>query len=197
MALISGFIGYTLILSMVLYALQDGWLTPKQMMAKNIDHGIPLVAHAGIIGDALYLAPIIIYIIGNYADQWSRLSFAMMFMASWSITIPLGLLWMNGSKQTPEALAHDGYMTKAGNVHIIFMVLALTVILLFYFFTNAPIRILKNISIIIALHVFAASHIPLSILKPKWYKGSNYKDPLSWGTFIAVTALLAWKCDIL
>lgn len=191
-----GLIGYLLIVSEIICAWNDNFLFPEQMIRRGLKHGIPLAAHGGIWGDWLIITPMIVIITQAYSSQWSLTQISAMLSVSAMVTISMCLMWIHLGKTTPESLSHNGLLTLAGFIHAIYMIIALTIILLFFFYSNIALWHMIIIAIILGFHIIIGNHIILSLVSPPWYKGKNHRDLSVWSQLAVIWILMAWRCFI-
>lgn len=189
-----GLIGYFLILGEALFAWKDSFLTVEQMRNRGLANGIPLLAHGGILGDAIILTPMLSWLVYKYSDQWKVNGVIDMAVVSAVITIAMCFIWVKFGLITPEALTHDGILTVAGLFHGLYMTGALAIILLTFFYTQLTFVPAVIISLVLGMHLIIGNHIPLSFLKFRWYAGQNYRDIPTWLQIAVLWGLMAWRC---
>jgi hypothetical protein len=196
---IIGLLCYFLILGEGVCARADNFLTVTQMKDGGITNGIPLLGHGGILSDAILLTPMMIFVVRNYSNQWSGWSIICASVVSVIITAVMHIMWVKGAVLMPEALTHDGKLTEAGGFHAGYMMIALVIIVLFYFATESISREhIIAISVLLAIHLVVGTHVPLSLLARfgaiDWYSGRNYRDPATLGLIAFVWGILIRRC---
>ena len=159
-----------------LLALIDGILTARDMLWYLGEEGIPFNCHEGMWGDFFLISPLIAIIMQLY---WSSLTFDHCCIAAF-----VGIITSFGMHSTykripwPETHVQYNVLTPAGVIHAIYMTIVVTIFLLFFFATSNPgHNLLWIASAVLTFHMILGTHVPLGIIKPKWYPG----DPLrSW-----------------
>lgn len=176
-------------------AWSDGFLTPAQMQAHGIEHGLPFVAHGAMWSDATLFAGTMATVMTNYARQWKAWH--------WVVALALGLLasagmhwgvYVNGV--LPEAHVRDGTVTSVGIIHFFYMGIGLAVVVLFYLFTHKPnATLVKWVSILLVLHTMIGTHAPLKLwakyANPAWYPVGTILDAPAIATVLG-TILALW-----
>jgi hypothetical protein len=169
-----------------------------QMFARGIFRGLPHRWHWGMVYGDPYLAVLLMAIMYWHSDQWSVVTFftvAVIFLRkSFGATN-----WFEEGNEHDE-LSEAAYIiekhrdpeydgdnlkngrTQVGELHTVFMGIALTVLTMFYFFTkNAMPWFVITLSVFLWLHVFLAHHfIPAFYC---WWKGETWyppSRPFSW-----------------
>ena len=96
----------------------------------------------------------------------------------------------------PEAHVQGHHLTLAGQVHLVYMAIAVAVFIQFLFFTDeiSP-GLLGLVSILLLIHVFVGTHMLLGIIKLnyplKWFPAQPLGSYFGWITFGAVAIGLA------
>src|SRR5882724_4741314 len=144
-------------------AYRDHFLTVAQMQGRGINLGLPFVWHFGMWGDAFIVSPFAAYLTGRFASTW-RLRSILLSLAL-GIAAAMAMSWTYTLTGFQEAHVQNRILTPAGDVHLVYMALALTVITQFLFFTaQVPPRLLQLGSVLAVLHVFLGTHMPLGLL---------------------------------
>jgi hypothetical protein len=186
------------VMMQVLFAYYDSFLTVKQMQSRGIMQGIPLIAHAGIWGDLIFITPLLAYIVNSYRNMWSLHDILLALAISGVVTIGMSILWVKGAeKGLPEAHTYEGKVTPAGYWHALYMFFAVMIIILFYFFSDITRTAASIVSIILGVHVFYGTHIVLGLIGPSWFSNRPHKQPITWATVGICWLLLAWRCLVI
>lgn len=173
---------------------REGFLTPSQMQAHGIVHGLPFVAHTGMWSDVALFAPLMATIMNSYARHWtaSRWSAALAFGLVASAIMHWGF-YVHGS--LPGVHVLNGALTSAGIVHFIYMAVGIAVVALFYTATaNLGRAVVKGLSILLIVHVMIGTLLPLkiwaAIVHPVWYPEQSILDIPTSVTIVVVAAAL-------
>ncbi len=115
--------------------------------------------------------------------HWTTTQVLFSFLISFGITCGMLYQWVQGSKDLDEAFARNRHLTPAGWAHALYMVIALEVLILFYWFTprefsSSLIRAIMSIALMV--------HVVLGIALPDL----NTNKTLHKGTII--TVIVAW-----
>jgi hypothetical protein len=175
-------------------AWQDEFLTPVQISANGIASGLPFIAHGGMWSDLTLFAGIMATIMTVYARQWT--------IGQWAAAVASGsvasaaLHWgvyIHGP--LPEAHVHDGVVTAAGWIHVLYMAFGLAVLMLFYFSSKKlSATFVTWISILLVVHTIIGVHLPLKIwakiAAPSWYVGQPILDIPTFCTVLGTILLI-------
>lgn len=187
--------GLLLVISEVIYAYEDKFFFVSQMLEQGFKQGIPLVAHAGVWGDLFVITPLSAWVVYNYADYWAKNDIITSFFIGLAITVPLVIFWVIMAKYgLPEALAHGGRLTWAGFFHALFMFGAVTIFILFFFYSGVSQKAATVVAIILGVHIFCGSHVPLGLIGPDWYPDRPHKNLVTWAVILISWSALAWRC---
>ncbi len=193
------FVGTALIAAQAWFAAQDGWLTPKQML-RHHSAGLPFTAHLGMWSD-IPLTLLLAAIVGFYGSYWTLGEMFRTFLVAVNISAFMHYTYTIGS--FPEAHVRDRQLTRVGWVHSIYMVGALTILANFYFpshirYEGINEKLLVMVaSVFLCLHVFCATHIPLSLFNLSWFPEKPLKNPMTWITVATVCGFLVWRTYVL
>jgi len=134
------FLLYTLI-SCLLVILQgylayhDGFLTQKQLINRRI-HGYSFFQHGGMWADFFILSWLLAFILTGYPELlqkvFTNLSLSLLGGAI-AVTYCLDRFWAYGARQKPEPHTRKGRTTPAGFVHDFHTVIAIWIVVMFYF----------------------------------------------------------------
>lgn len=192
-------VGFALIATQAWFASRDGWFTPEQMLRRHTV-GLPFTAHLGMWGD-IPLTLLLANIVARYGSYWTPGDTLRAFLTAGIISAFLHYTYTLSS--FPEAHVRDHRLTVTGRFHAIYMTGALTILALFYFpshvhYEEMGERVLITFtSVFLCLHVFCATHIPLSLLNFPWFPEKPSKNPLTLITLMGVFALLTWRTFII
>lgn len=177
------------------YANMDNFLTVPQMFLKGFERGLPLIYHAGVWGDLLVVTPVAFWIVYAYSGRWSLSGIFISSLIGLVLTVAMVIFWISLTKHgLPEALAHGGKLTNAGFFHALFMFGAATIFLLFFFNSDVSQNAATMVAIILVIHLFCSSHIPLGLYGPEWFPARPHKDPATWAVLAISWGMLAWRC---
>jgi hypothetical protein len=116
-------------------AYRDNFLTARQMVRnKGITNGLPFLAHGGMWGDFFLISPLLAIIVSRYATQWSGLQMFGSFLLGFFISFIMHEQYKK--IEIPESHVYGGKTTKAGEAHKLYMIIALSIIILFFFCTR-------------------------------------------------------------
>jgi hypothetical protein len=122
------------------------------MFLKNgITEGYSFLQHGGMWYDALFIAPLVAYMVATYDLPYVSL------LGEVSLTVSI-VTWFILAAQfksspVPEAHTHHHSITPAGFVHLVFAVLAMWVMIMFYSI-HPPMRYLVIVSSILTPFFF-------------------------------------------
>lgn len=112
----------------------DHFLTRSQLEARGIHVGTPLWNHWGVRGDILLL-PFALGLMFIYSFAWKKKAIALCSFLGIALSWRANFMWGKMADRIPNCFAHNGRMTAAGWVHLVFMAGVFAAILLFYFAT--------------------------------------------------------------
>ena len=112
----------------------DHFMTRSQLQAQGIQMGTPLWNHWGVRADILIL-PFALRLMFIYSFLWKRTAVVLCSLLGIGLSWRANFMWGDMAKRIPNCFAHDGHMTAAGWIHLVFMAGVLTCVLLFYFAT--------------------------------------------------------------
>ncbi len=117
---------------------------------------LPFVEHGGMYGDFIIVSPMIAWIIVSFATLWHLEAIILVGIGVTLVGLIPVLLWAKESVKEPAVWNKGGKVSLAGWIHLVYMSVATTVFVLFYFFT--PIELIsslaaKNISVLLIVHV--------------------------------------------
>jgi hypothetical protein len=191
------------------FAKADGMMTPKQMMAphpkhkdgKAIEKGIPLTGHGSTFICMIALNPILSLFIANYWHAWVDAPSLTMFGLSVNalllahfvghgFSIVMHMSYVKG--KYPEAHMHDGKLTPAGIVHMIYFGEAVTVLVLVYALTpDVPAAALFMLTAYMAGHIWIGNHFINRINQPAWFPDDyRFGDIHAWIPVLVIFATL-------
>lgn len=193
--LVVGTAGFLLIAMQIFSAWVNDFLTPSQMIKRGFDCGLPLIAHEAIWGDLLAITPLSAWIVYGYSDRWSNNAILIGLSISLAITFAMVIFWVSLTKNgLPEAHAHGGKLTSAGLFHAMFMTGSMAIIILFFFYSGVSQKAATIVAILLGIHVFCGTHIPLGLIGPSWFPNRPHKDVPTWIVILTTWGLLAWRC---
>jgi len=157
--------------------------------------GLPFVGHGGMWGDMLLITPLTSIIIVTCGHQWIFIRLFALALVAMSASAILHVIWSWNPR--PDSLACFNRITRAGMMHVRYMSITLTVVLMLYFGTPVvPSALLIASSIVLAVHIVVGNHMILNIIRPAWWV-SNTKDPMAWGVIVVTWVALAWRTCVL
>jgi len=166
---------------------------PSQLAQTDYRRYLPFIAHGGAMwGDPIIVNPLIFVIIWFYGGQWSILDVTYTSLIVWPINILLHKIW--AQCRYPDCLAWGGELTPAGCHHFIYMGLAMTVLVQFYFDTKEidP-WFLWCTTAALTAHLFLGTHKVLDIINPAWWNRKFIGDIQGWLSLFIVLSALYWR----
>lgn len=194
-------IGLTASAVSLLFVLVMGWLSyrdkffsVKQMTDRGIPAGLPFAVHHGMWGDLFIITPLVGLIINSH--QWSVTQMVSALLFGIIVSAVMHKSYTLAAKH--EALTENGKLTAAGQVHAVYMALALGVFSLFYIYTPAPSHsLLVLTSVLLAIHIVIGTQVVFSFTKPKWFPSDPLKNPATWLVVGSVWVFLIWRTLLL
>ena len=163
------FIGYSLVVGQGVAAWKAKWFTPGQMLGQGITKGLPLVAHLGWVGDAIYITPAVAWIIDQYSSRWSLTVIVVTLVVAIITAALMVALWKkpdNEGQGVPEAHTED-FLT--GALHFAYMAPALSVFVLFFLTSQvSPGEALAGAGLL-AFHGVMSTHMFIGFCGFRWY----------------------------
>jgi hypothetical protein len=167
---------------------------PSQMRANGHPFGLPWIAHGGASwSDFFLLTSTVVAMMILCRDQWKTHDVWRSAMIACLATGVFHWIWSLG--KIPDCLAWRGGwlwgIEPAGWVHVVYMFLTLTIVILFFFHTAyISTWFLILASIAVGMHIAIGNHMVLSLCAPKWWPINTLKDPgaltVTFGVWIAL-----------
>lgn len=168
------------------FAWRDGLLTVKQMLGRGIREGLPISMHGGMWGDLIWFSALVAAIVAIYGREWSWTSVGLAILVGLAGSFGMHELYKN--IPWPETHVQGHSLTEAGWVHFLYMVVAFSVLLLYY--VTAPYTAyMWLVSAGIIVHVAIGNHVLLGFARPFWYPGHPLQNTGTWATIGGVAAL--------
>jgi hypothetical protein len=147
-------------------------------------------------GDFLLMSALCGYLVYLYGSQWSLSDLLMAGFIGLVVTIAMGYTFT--LHNTPEAHMIDHQITKVGWVHLLYTWVALSVFLLFYFFTTTLDRPLIFITgVFVFAHVLLSTHIVVKAMalmgKIDWFPRQPLFDPIGIALLLILGTGLTWR----
>jgi len=121
-----------LILAQFIASRIDGYATKKQMEERGV-RGYSFMQHGGMWASLFIISPLVAYLVQKYSFEYMQFGGLVLFVLSfWAWFILAVLVYAPASKNIPEAHVHDGHVTVAGYILIIFGTLITWVIVMAY-----------------------------------------------------------------
>jgi hypothetical protein len=121
--------------------------------------------HGGMWGDFFLINPIVAHILHAHSYTWSLIIFAVVLTTAAFAGIFLQIPILHDSQSTPSAFARDGRLTMVGGMHYLYFAVSITIICMFYLFTqNSNITNAEIVIVTICLIL----HLALGVLQPAW-----------------------------
>jgi len=189
--------GYILTLGQWSFAYKDDFLTVRQMREKKgFEYGLPMIAHAGVWGQLL-ITPQLADIVRSYGNVWVTHDVTNMMIIAFPVTVALQYIWVQLAKKFPEAHTYDGKVMAAGFLLGIYLYSAITIFLLFFFYSGISRTEALGKVEFLSVYLFFGTHVPLGmlgeLLKLGWYPNRPQKDPITWATIFGGWGLLWWR----
>ncbi|HUD04007.1 MAG TPA: hypothetical protein VMR73_00755 [Candidatus Paceibacterota bacterium] len=192
LGIIIGSIAEMLVLLGAWCAYRDDFFRPRQMKLRGTPYGLPYIAHGGMWGD-IVVSLILGYVMALGASQWSIRE--VLVFAVLGICFGVFLHRVYAGAKMPSAHAHNGKLTHAGRIHLLYMSSAFAILGLFYFETShIPHVPLIIISVFLAIHIVLGNNTVLRIIKPSWWYTETVQERIPGWIFVgAVWLFLAWQ----
>lgn len=112
----------------------DGFLTRAQMLwVHNSAKGYSFMEHGGMWADALIVTPLLAYLMASYKFAYASTGSMTFLGAVSALWILLATkVYAPAGAEMPEAHAHDGYVTVAGWLHVLYAAVATWIVALVY-----------------------------------------------------------------
>ena len=147
-----------------IFAWLDNHLLPSQKPRRTVGKRIVLftfIEHGGMWSDFFIVSPTVATILYFYAEEWDLIPLLCTATIAIFITVVMLHVWKIKGKGISDSLVHSGRVTKAGWVHAIYMIVALTVYGMFFLFTkNVPDSLMLQIGFAVGVHVFISAVQP-------------------------------------
>jgi hypothetical protein len=181
-------------------AYRDHFLFPYQLAEVGVPAGLPFAWHFGMWGDLVVISPLAFYIVLRFRQQWRLRHIA--------VSVFLGLIfsallsWSYIFSTIPEAHVRNHSLTGVGQIHLVYMLMALAIFTLFYWFTSkVSFGLASLVSVLLILHVFVGTHMALSLLNTRlalpWYTGRPTESALGWLLIVATAGVLGWRTMVM
>ena len=170
------------------------------MQSRGISRGVPLFWHFGIWGDALAISPLLAWIVATYAWRWAAKDLRKAFCFSAAATLGMGYFWALGDTNSAHSIDH--VTTAAGILHLVYMWLAVSILLLFFFATEGLDRqAIALVGVILVAQVFIGAHLALGAVQQfhdlDWFPEHPLRQPLSWTVFALTAGLVVARARVL
>ncbi|MEO6536889.1 MAG: hypothetical protein ABIT47_04305 [Candidatus Paceibacterota bacterium] len=140
-----------------LYRGQGNWPRPGNRISFYIEHG-------GMWGDLIIVSPLVAAVTTIGLPYWLHNEWAVSGgLISVVLTVAMILMWSASSKNLDDAFMRDTLLKPCGAVHAVYMFFAISVLILFYWFTpvTAATWHWRYIaSLLLAVHVILGIIIP-------------------------------------
>ena len=171
--------GVCLVLLQGLLAYFDGYLTQKQMARCGILYGYSFMEHAGMWADMLVINFLIAYLAAKYKFNYISLPsliYLIIISVAWSL---LTISYAKAGAIMPEAHVHNGHVTGAGWVHLIYAIGMTYFVVMFYFTPVAP-------------HAYKFDVVLIAIMLTIFFPVGVYKISSHW----KITSGMLWQVGI-
>ena len=118
---------------------------------------LPFIEHAGMWSDFVVISPMTAWMIVSFWTVWNPNTVLLVLTGSAVINLIPIFFWAKESTEEPSAWNVNGKVTPAGWIHYGYTVVAMTVIILFYFSTPREMisqRASAIVSGLLVVHVF-------------------------------------------
>lgn len=151
-----------------LFSFLDGTLLPSQMSAQHPGYSFSFAAN-GATGGNLVLLSAALYVIGSYADKWSRGEIVVALGLGLLVSFVLFFVVYRTGK-FPDSLAGAGSISSAGDVVMLYTGFVYAAIGLFYFrTTDVSATDALIVGSLLALYILVANHVVLAYLNGYYY----------------------------
>lgn len=187
-----------LVVVQALLASNDQFLTVAQMRNHGTEQGLPFVWHLGMWGDFFVISFLVAVIVALHGSEWRAKDIEIAAAISTMVTLVMGYIYTRSS--THEAHMHEHQITAAGWVHLVYMAVAVSTFILFYFYTSRPSgALLITTNIAIVFQIFIGNHMVLGIFKfmggLPWYPDQPLHSFVGWATIGLLAVGLGWRTN--
>ena len=153
--------------------------------------GLSYLGHGGVWMDLTALT-VAIAIIGQYADQWSPTQMIGTLLVGMAISVGAHALW--AATHPPEythksmgwIVRYPNLITIAGSIHLLYMSLAISLVILFYGFSSG---VATNHLLAVSALVWAT--LLVGIFQPAYYFAGRVDAVAGWSG--AVCTIFIWS----
>ncbi len=183
-------IGEWLVFLQALFSFWDGFFSATQMSRKG-HHGYSFLQHGGMWCDVIIITPLVAYLVGKYQFAYlSPLSITIAIVALVVWTALAVFVFTPAGKIMPEAHTHDGYVTEAGWILVVYATLASWVIVMWYVSGLETPPISENDVAIVSFVLIPWAILSVIKISPIWKL--NYCSTTQTAVKIIGIAVLAW-----
>ena len=192
-AFMEGLVGVQAVL-----AYQDSFLTVSQMQEAGFAQGLPFLWHFGMYGDLVLISPVIAYLVGRSSIQYRQRSFWGFVLLGIVVSIAIG--WTYTFASLPEAHMRNHSLTRTGLVHLLYMAIAVTVLIRFFFSNVQSKAELRAVGTLIVVHLLLGTHMVLGlvalVVPLNWYPAHPLQSVTGWTIIILTGAGLIVRSAI-
>ncbi len=132
-------VGIILVLTQAMCAWEDGYLTQAQMRRHGVMNGYSFMEHGGMWADIFVISPLVAYLASHYHFAYTASYSWLILVIVLAIVIPANRAYNKIGLRFPVAHNHDGHITPAGWIHVLFAIVVMWFAGMFYFTpTNPP-----------------------------------------------------------
>jgi hypothetical protein len=146
--------------------------TATAMQRRGIHTGLPYLWHFGMWSDVFLVHPLCAYLAAKYGHEWV-LAWLWFMVPNGLVAALILQCYVWPSNKTKESQVMDGKVTVAGYVHIPQATIIISILFLALMtLVNGRMELHDAIIslVVVALHMFIGTHIPLKMLKRPWFK---------------------------
>jgi hypothetical protein len=188
-----------LIVAQAVTAYFNHFLTAEQIITHHSPFGLPFLWHFGMWGDFFVVSPLTATIVVRFSNQWRRADVAFSFVAG--LILSSVMVYSYSLSDIAQAHVQEHHTTAAGWLHLLYMGVAISIVLLFYFRTTASCSIILFVTCALSIHLFLGTNMFLGVLKlaggASWYPAQPLESLPGWITVASASVALWWRACLI
>lgn len=189
-------LSYTLLVAAAFAACKAHLFRPRQMRKWGLLPGVPFIGNGGVLSEFLVLSPWLAVVVYRCANLWVFRDVLGSLVIGFALSLSAHL--SIARSHAPDALGYRERITMSGRFHIAYATVALTIVSLLYTCTDAPpAGLVWWSTYLLIAHLVLANHMPLGIVKPRWYGGKPHGSVARWTIVIVSSSLLIWRSVVI